>query len=293
MSGKKSSSTSATTTNATDNRIVAGEGSFVQGAGASWASLSSDDNSVRITDASRRSYTDNSSRYTDNSRTSYTDASAYWNDSSTSYTDSSSRYSYADNSARFTDSSSRYSYTDSSTTDNSRIDASSRVDWYAVDNSDNSVSDDRSWYSYAADNSDRSVTTWNSTGTDPGVVRLAELQTEFAGAAFAQQSDAVRAVAQLGAQGIRDMGGAASDVLGRAFSNSASAWSHTLDASQALMADMLDRAGSTADAAGRLAEVAIASYQPADNKQADTSLRLGMLAAAAVAALVILPKLGK
>lgn len=323
MAGKKSSSTSTTTTQATDARMVAGDGAFVQGSGASWwnyadnstqltdgrtwadlstyADNSSTDNSVSITDG--RNWTDSSSwadsSTTDNS-VSITDGRSWADNSSTSTSYSDGR-SWADNSQAFTDSSSRYAYTDgsvrlsdASTTDNSQR---TSLDWYAADNSDRSVTmqDDRSWLAYTTDDSDRSVTNYTSsyTGTDPGLVRLAELQSQLTGAAIGQQSDAVRALAGMGNDTIRAMGASVTGLFDRAGSNTAQAWSHTLDASQQLMADMLDRAGSTADTAGRLAQAAIASYQPADNKQADTSLRLGMLAAAAVAALVILPKLTK
>ena len=290
-SRQSSSPTTNTQTDQYDNRIVAGDGAFVLGQGASWldSSTYTDAYSFGLSDSSQRNTTTSlsdsrSSSYSDSSNRSIQDN----DDNSTSW---------VDNSLQLSDSSSRYAYTDGSLqlSDSRQTDNSQASSWYALDSSDRSTttSDDRSWYSYASDDSNRSVTNVTNSGTDPGLVRLAELQAEFMGAAAGQQSDAVKTIAQLGTEGIRRMGESVTDLYGQAGSNTAQAWSHTLDASQALMARVLDQAGSTSSAAGRLAEVAIGSYQPSENKQADTSLRLGMLAAAAVAALVLVPKLIK
>ena len=292
-SRQSSSPTTNTQTDQYDNRIVAGDGAFVLGQGASWldSSTYTDAYSFGLSDSSQRNTTTNLSD-SRSSTSSYSDSSnrsTNWQDNS----DNSS--SWVDNSLQLSDASSRYAYTDGSLQLSDSRQTDNSASWYASDSSDRSTttSDDRSWYSYASDDSNRSVTNVTNTGTDPGVVRLAELQAQFMGAAAGQQTDAVKTIAAMGADGIRRMGESVTDLYGQAGSNTAQAWSHTLDASQALMAKVLDQAGSTSSAAGRLAEVAISSYQPAENKQADTSLRLGMLAAAAVAALVLVPKLMK
>lgn len=157
--------------------------------------------------------------------------------------------------------------------------------------------------------------TSNYTGTDPGAVQFAQLAAELAGAVNESSTDAVRFMTSAGQDTIQRMGESVTSLYGTAGSNNTatwgqtvgaaermftttaskldSAWRDTVGTSAALLGDITNRAGNTADAAGRLAEAAIASYQPTENKQADTSLRLGMLAAAAVAALVLVPKLMK
>jgi flagellar biosynthesis/type III secretory pathway ATPase len=59
-------------------------------------------------------------------------------------------------------------------------------------------------------------------------------------------------------------------------SNTAKAWSQTLDSSEKLLGRVLDSAGRTTDAAKVVAQSAIASYQPAEKSQAD-ALRMGLL----------------
>jgi hypothetical protein len=143
---------------------------------------------------------------------------------------------------------------------------------------------------------DASITTINA--TDPGAVRLGELNAEFLGAAAESQTDAVRALAQWGKEGFAQMGESVTDLYALAGSNTARAWSHTLDSSDKLFAlagsntakawsqtldssekllgRMLDSAGRTTDAAKVVAQSAIASYQPAEKSQAD-ALRMGLL----------------
>jgi hypothetical protein len=111
---------------------------------------------------------------------------------------------------------------------------------------------------------------------DPGAVRLGELNAEFLGAAAESQSDAVRALAQWGKEGFAQMGESVTDLYALAGSNTAKAWSHTLDSSEKLLGRVLDSAGRTTDAAKVVAQSAIASYQPAEKSQAD-ALRLGLL----------------
>jgi hypothetical protein len=132
---------------------------------------------------------------------------------------------------------------------------------------------------------DASITTINA--TDPGALRLgelnaeflgaaAELNAEFLGAAAESQSDAVRALAQWGKEGFAQMGESVTDLYALAGSNTAKAWSHTLDSSEKLLGRALDSAGRTTDAAKVVAQSAIASYQPAEKSQAD-ALRMGLL----------------
>lgn len=149
-----------------------------------------------------------------------------------------------------------------------------------TDSRSTSVNDSR-------DLSDRSVTTINS--VDPGLVRLGELQAELAGAVAESQTDAVRFMSQLGADSLRELGGAATDLFEVAGKNSAQAWSQTVDASEGLITRLIESSEANSDGARALAASALASYQPSESKAGDT-LKYTAIAAAAVAALFIFKK---
>ena len=171
----------------------------------------------------------------------------------------------------FADNSSRYAYLDSS--DRSQFSLS--------------ASDDRDTYGYTSDSSNRSVT--NISGSDPGAVRLGQFNAQLLGAVNEQNTDAVRFISQLGADGIRAMGGSATDLYSRAGSNSLQAWDRTLEASEGILARVLDSSARTTDAAKVIAQSAIGSFQPSENKSADT-FKLAAIAAAALGLVFILRK---
>lgn len=278
------SSESNTTSNTynTDNRVTAGNGALVLGDRASyWLDQGIDytDSSVTLTDGRSQDTfvydsSNRSQQFTDNSD----------NSRDTLF------YDIGDRSQTFTDS----------------RDLSS----YFLDSSDRSqtFTDSRDLSSYFLDSSNRSTTTTttNITGIDPGAVRVAEFGAELVRDLGEQQTEGMRLVAGFGANAIRFMGESATDLYAQAGQNlrgvletadsanarAASTWAQTLTASSDLLGGILQRAGNTADAAGRLAEVAILQAQPADGKNADT-MRTALLVAAGLAALLIVPKLLK
>ena len=96
-------------------------------------------------------------------------------------------------------------------------------------------------------------------------------------------TDAVNAIAQLGADTIAKTGEAIVN-LGKSTSEAnATAWDATVKAGATLVDKLIERSTG-------LAERAIDSYQPPENKANDTSLKLGMIAAAGVAATILLSK---
>jgi hypothetical protein len=280
FSSNKSTTVNETTQNFFDQRSVVDAGGGVVGSG----------NFVDASADETWSYSDSSTRN--------------WLDASSSYVDGSSRYNYADNSLRFTDASSRTSNSTAySTADNSLrfTDASSRTSSSYLDASDRSVftqsvSDDRDvWWTDASnraitdasnraitDASNRSTTTINA--VDPGLVRLGELNAGFLGAAAESQSDTVRFMTDASLGSLRYMGGAAGDLFATSAANSARAWESTLDASSALVARVLDGSMSTVKQTQALAGSALAQYQPAESKSADS---LKWVVGLAVAGLVL------
>lgn len=71
--------------------------------------------------------------------------------------------------------------------------------------------------------------------------------------------------------------------------NSATAWSNTIDASEALIGKLIDSTDKTNNTAQAIAGAAIASFQPTDNKNAD-ALKWALMAGVAVLALAFFRK---
>jgi hypothetical protein len=151
-------------------------------------------------------------------------------------------------------------------------------------------------------------------GTDPGALQFAALAAELNGAVAESNSDGVRFMVSAGADMVGRMGESATKIYGQAGSNNteswaatvgaaervfestaakmSSAWADTVGTSAALLGDIAGRAGRTSDQAQALAAAAIQASQPIAKDEQQT-MRTAMWAAAAVAALVIVPKLLK
>lgn len=139
---------------------------------------------------------------------------------------------------------------------------------------------DQSLDLYALDSSNRSTNYTSISTADPGAVKLGELNAQLLGAVAETQSDALKTVAGLGAGAFRDVAGNLGQITGA----SERAWSHTIDAAGSLLEQTIATSKASTDAAKSLAQSAIASYQPADNKTAD-AFKYAAIAAAAIAAL--------
>jgi hypothetical protein len=96
-------------------------------------------------------------------------------------------------------------------------------------------------------------------------------------------TDAVKAIAQMGADAIRSTGEAVVQLNETSTQVNALTWDKTLNASAGLIDKLID----SATASYGIAEKAIDQYQPSDNKAID-STKLAMLAAAGVAAVFLL-----
>lgn len=98
-------------------------------------------------------------------------------------------------------------------------------------------------------------------------------------------SDAVKAIAQLGTDAIAKSGEAIVQLNQSSQAANAAAWDATLTKGAALVDKLIDSSTS-------LGTAAIDKFQPAENKAQDTSLKLGMIAAAVVAANILLTNMG-
>jgi hypothetical protein len=96
-------------------------------------------------------------------------------------------------------------------------------------------------------------------------------------------TDAVQAIAALGAETIAKTGEAIVNLSKSTSEANATAWDATVKAGASLVDKLIDRSAG-------LAQTAMTNYQPPENKANDTSLKLGMIAAAGVAATILLSK---
>lgn len=133
-------------------------------------------------------------------------------------------------------------------------------------------------------NASRTSTTTNytSNGTDPGVSSINATNAELLATLGDQQGDALKVIAGLGTNGIRQMGESATSLFGTAEQNSAQVWTHTLDASQEAMDKMFTAASGVLGASTQLAQGAMQTYQPADSKASDNQTKVAILGVIAV-----------
>lgn len=96
-------------------------------------------------------------------------------------------------------------------------------------------------------------------------------------------TDAVQAIAAMGADTIAKTGAAVVQLNQSSQAANLAAWDVTVNRG----ADLVDK---LIDASTSIGTAAVTNFQPAENKSQDTSLKLGLIAAAAVAATVLLKK---
>lgn len=96
-------------------------------------------------------------------------------------------------------------------------------------------------------------------------------------------TDAVKAVATLGADTLKTVGGAVVDLNRDSMQANAAAWDRTVTVGAGLVDRLIEASTSIGTAA-------VSNFQPAENKAQDTSLKLGMIAAAGVAATLLLSR---
>lgn len=103
------------------------------------------------------------------------------------------------------------------------------------------------------------------------------------------QTDGIKAIAAFGRDAITSMGASATDLYARAASNNATAWSHTIDASESVLEKLMASSQQANDAAKTVAQAAIASFQPTDNKLGD-AVKYAAVAAGVLVAWKLLKK---
>lgn len=128
----------------------------------------------------------------------------------------------------------------------------------------------------------RSDTTTNNTDNRMAVQDGIGLTNASGNSVSYNSTDAVKAVANLGADVIKTTGGAIVDLNRDSVQANATAWDSTLKTSAALVDRLIDASTTVGTAA-------VASYEPTDNKNADT-LKWAAIAGAAVVALQFLKK---
>lgn len=115
-------------------------------------------------------------------------------------------------------------------------------------------------------------------------------------------TDAVKAIAGMGAETIAATGEAVVQLAHSGMDNNLKAWDSTIQAGAGLVDKLIDASTEQIKAGHRateqiaekgfgISQAAISNFQPTENKAQDTSLKLGMIAAAGVAATLLLAKM--
>lgn len=97
-------------------------------------------------------------------------------------------------------------------------------------------------------------------------------------------SDAVKAIAQMGADTIAKTGEAVVQLNRDASAANVTAWDTTVKASAGLVDKLIDRSAG-------IAQAAITNYQPTQNKAKDSTQKIALYAAAGVAAAVLIARI--
>lgn len=210
-------------------------------------------------------------------------------------------------------------------------------------------------YGFGGSSSSASNTTTNNQDNRMAVQDGFGLSNSAGSTVNYNSSDAVKAIANMGTETLKNMGGAivelnqqsiesnsvawdsttrrGADLVDRSITKSvdawsdtvsasksalqsnASAWSDTVSASRSVWGDTVNASKSAlqsnndtwektiaasqktmeqiAEKGFAISQAAITNFQPTENKASDTSLKLGMIAAAAVAATLLMSKMGK
>lgn len=130
--------------------------------------------------------------------------------------------------------------------------------------------------------SSASDTTTNNVDNRMAVQDGAGLTNSNGNTVNVNSTDAVKAISNLGADVIKTTGGAVVQLNKDSVQANATAWDTTVTASAALVDRLID-------ASTEIGSKAVASYQPTDNKNADT-LKWAAIAGAAVVALQFIKK---
>lgn len=141
----------------------------------------------------------------------------------------------------------------------------------------------------SSSSSSKSETVTNNNDNRLAVQDGAGLSNSNGNSVEVNSTDAVKAIANMGAEVLKTVGGSVVDLNKDSVAANVTAWDTTVKTSAALVDKLIDNASKSYD----VATTAISSFQPAENKANDTSLKLGMIAAAAVAATILLSKMGK
>jgi hypothetical protein len=144
------------------------------------------------------------------------------------------------------------------------------------------------------DASTNTAINYNTTtiGTDPGIAQIASLNDQLLATLGDQQGDAMKVIAGLGSDTIKQLGESATNLYSQSEQNSATAWSHTVDASQEVIDKMFSAAGNVLNAGTTLAQGAMQTYQPADSKASDNQVKIALLGAAAIVLAAFIAKKG-
>lgn len=131
---------------------------------------------------------------------------------------------------------------------------------------------------------------------------MLDRSSDVSRAMLGRSSDAIKAMANMGTDVVRRSGESVVDLTRAGMDSNFRAWDSTVSAGAALVDKLIDASTEQIKAGHRateqiaekgfgISQAAISNFQPTENKAQDTSLKLGMIAAAGVAATLLLAKM--
>lgn len=123
-------------------------------------------------------------------------------------------------------------------------------------------------------------TTTTNTSDNRNVTESGVAISGSSGSINVNSPDAIKAVAQMGTDALKTVGGSVVELNQASIDANLTAWDKTVSAGAALVDKLIDKTSS-------IATDAIGAYQPNENKREDTYQMVGLAAAAALAAYAI------
>lgn len=141
--------------------------------------------------------------------------------------------------------------------------------------------------SFLVNDSSSHDVSYTTIGTDGGAVKIAEFNAQLLRELSQDQGDTVKLIAQMGADNFTKQTQAATDLFATSSTAAERAWTHTIDESSEIMDRLLLTAKDTISGANAIASQAVSSFEPTENKSADT-IKYAAIAAAVLVGLKVL-----
>lgn len=149
-------------------------------------------------------------------------------------------------------------------------DSSNSGNWdWNTSNTTNTTNSGGNW-DWNTSNDSHDTYTLSDSGAMATAQAISATNAEFLGLAAETQGDTLQFIAQMSADQLAATGDSMTEMFTYGADQNRQAWESTLAASQGLIGQMLGQAAATTASAKEIAQSAISSFMPTDNKNSDT-----------------------